>query len=667
MLVKDAWGEEDVVNDGGTWMWAPRSEFHRILHAVVDRYDRARAFAALTRINALYMVARAGSGHIGSSFSAADIVTWLLLEEMYAPGAADGDVYFSSKGHDVPGLYAALVGLGQLDEDLLHQLRLLGGLPGHPDVGTPHMPFNTGSLGMGISKAKGLVLANRLRGMRRRVFVLTGDGELQEGQIWESLPSAVRYRMHELTVIVDHNKLQSDTWVRDVSDLGDLEARFTACGWGVLRCDGNDVTQLEAGFRRRTSDYPESPVAIIADTVKGAGAARFEASRMAESEWRYRFHSGAPDQVDHDAAFAELRARVDGILRARGVAELACRSVPAARRPAATGPRLPEVYGRVLTDRAAHDPRIIALDADLVLDTGLIPFRDTHPDRFVECGIAEQDMVSTAGGLAAGGFLPFVHSFSSFLHARPNEQIYNNATENRQVVYVGSLAGLLPAAPGHSHQAVRDVSAVGAVPGLLVLAPASPAETELAVDFCRHSSQSVYLRLSSASCPPEVADLPSASLEPGRGHQVRAGDSDVVVVGAGPVVLTQLLRAVENLHRDGIHPAIVNLPWLNRVDPDWLRPLAERAELMFVVEDHYTWGGQADVIARALAELRLAAPPRFHGIGLTQVPVCGDQDEVLAFHKLRHDELAQTIRTAVRDALPVAATAATTVSSVHSE
>src|SRR5688500_15900507 len=161
------------------------------------------------------MIARAGSGHIGSSFSCLDIVSWLLLEELGAD-----DLYFSSKGHDAPGYYAALIGLGRLPEEKLHALRRLFGLPGHPDVRTAGVVANTGSLGMGISKAKGMVLAHRMRRESRRVFVLTGDGELQEGQIWESLAGAVAARMHELTVIVDHNKLQSDRFVVSTSDLG---------------------------------------------------------------------------------------------------------------------------------------------------------------------------------------------------------------------------------------------------------------------------------------------------------------------------------------------------------------------------------------------------------------------------------------------------------------
>jgi transketolase len=375
--------------------WVPRSEFSRVLASIPDRYDRVQAFATLCRINSLYMITQAGSGHIGSSFSAIDIVSWLLLAELDNPNIPGGDVYFSSKGHDVPSLYAAYIGLGYLDEGLVHRLRRAGGLPGHPDVGTPGIPFNTGSLGMGISKAKGLVLADRLAGRHRRVFVLTGDGELQEGQIWESLPGAAKHAMAELTVLVDHNKIQSDTWVHDVSDLGDLEARFRSCGWRALRCDGHDLRALEEALRQRTARYPGQPTVIVADTVKGAGVERFASTSLAPGEWRYRFHSGAPQPGDYQAARAELTARADDLLARYGAAALATQSAAGAVPASGNGQpawRLPEVYGRALADSARLDNRVVALDADLVLDTGLLPFRDAFPERFVECGIAEQDM-----------------------------------------------------------------------------------------------------------------------------------------------------------------------------------------------------------------------------------------------------------------------------------
>jgi transketolase len=622
--------------------WLSPSEFRRVLGGITGRPERCRAFAAMTRINTLYMIARAGSGHLGSSFSAADLVSWLLLDEMKAPFTEDGDVYFSSKGHDAPSLYAALIGLGYLDDGLIHRLRRLDGLPGHPDVHTPHMPFNTGSLGMGISKAKGLVLADRIGGRPRRVYVMTGDGELQEGQNWEALAGAVHHRMGELTVIVDHNKIQSDTWVRDVSDLGDLPAKFASFGWGVLRCDGNDPAQLETVFRQRAGQYPDLPAVIIADTVKGAGTAVFAATSMREPEWRYRYHSGAPSTEDYRCAHKELLESANEILGAHGLAPLVPETVTRASPPPPSGPRFPELYGRALAERAAADKRIIVLDADLVLDTGLIPVSEAVPGRFIECGIAEQDMVSMASGLAAGGLLPFVHSFSCFLHARPNEHIYNNATEGRRIVYVGSLAGLLPAGPGHSHQAVRDVSALSAVPGLVILEPGTPSELTAAIDYCLTAPDSVYLRLVSVPCPAELAGLSGGELVAGRGWVVRQG-GPVAAIGAGPVVLAQLLRAAELLQADGVDLTVVDLPWLNRVDRAWLQGLASGCSRLFVVENAFARGGQADMIARELLEYGHSPVPRFTGIGLTQIPRCGTEGEVLAAHGLGAEQLAATI------------------------
>src|SRR5687768_1470657 len=217
--------------------YAPVGEFRRLLDAKVPEADRARAFAALARINTLYRIAGAWSGHIGTSFSSLEIMSWLFLNELrdLDKGPDVCDLFFSSKGHDAPALYNVLIGLGLLPADKLHQLRRLHGLPGHPHVETPYIQANTGSLGMGISKAKGMALANRLTGAPRRIFVLTGDGELQEGQLWESLGSAVNLGLGEIVVIVDHNKVQSDTWVTEVNDLGDLESILSAFGWTVAR------------------------------------------------------------------------------------------------------------------------------------------------------------------------------------------------------------------------------------------------------------------------------------------------------------------------------------------------------------------------------------------------------------------------------------------------
>jgi len=291
-------GDQVGVGVSGTLFFVPFKEFERVRSLPVGPVEKTSLFAALCRINTLYMVARAGSGHIGSSFSSMDIMSWLHLNELRTsePDSHNpNDIFFSSKGHDAPALYNIWIGLGRLDFDLIHKLRRLDGLPGHPDVSIPNVVTNTGSLGMGISKAKGMIFANRLQKKTGDVFVLTGDGELQEGQFWESLISASNHKLHELTVVIDHNKLQSDTLVSKVSDLGDLEAKLAAFGWHVSRCDGNDVEAFSktlASTRRITN----KPKFIIADTIKGRGVSFMEHTSIDSDVELYKFHSGAPSQ-----------------------------------------------------------------------------------------------------------------------------------------------------------------------------------------------------------------------------------------------------------------------------------------------------------------------------------------------------------------------------------
>ena len=230
--------------------------FARCASGVTDPIARAELVADLCRINTLFMIMQAGSGHIGSSFSSTDIITWLWTEDLRDPNgdSDDADVYFSSKGHDAPALYSLLIAIEKLGFDLLPKLRQLNGLPGHPDVSTPFIATNTGSLGMGISKAYGMARANRYTGRSGRIVVMTGDGELQEGQIWESLQPVANERLAEITVIVDHNKFQSDTAVAAVSDLGPLEEKFRVFGWEVRRGDGHDFARAARrarAFRHR--------------------------------------------------------------------------------------------------------------------------------------------------------------------------------------------------------------------------------------------------------------------------------------------------------------------------------------------------------------------------------------------------------------------------------
>lgn len=608
----------------GTLYYISYAEFQRIRALRLPREQRASIFADMCRLNALYMIARAGSGHIGSSFSSLDILSWLLLEEMQPE-----DIFFSSKGHDAPGYYSALIGMGQLDIDLIHKLRKIDGLPGHPDIGTPGIVTNTGSLGMGISKAKGMIFANRLFKRPGRVFVMTGDGELQEGQFWESLVSAANLGLTEITAIIDHNKLQSDTFVKNVSDLGNLEAKLRAFGWRVERCDGNDIGALAATLTSLRGEI--RPKIIIADTIKGKGVSFMEHTSLDSDVAMYRFHSGAPDASSYRLAAQEIVDRLRQRMADAGATALAFETIEreATAPPPATAQRLIPAYTQALLSQAEKHPNLVALDADLILDTGLIPFREKYPDRFFECGIAEQDMVSVAGGMALNGLLPIVHSFACFLSARPNEQIYNNATEKTKVIYVGSLAGVLPGGPGHSHQAVRDISALAAVPGMILVEPCCEAEVGLLFNWCIDEAPgSCYLRL--VSLPWAIPYQLPSDYRPAFGQGVTLQDgSDELIIAAGPVMLStaiEVAEALEKSHRRSIK--VINLPWLNQVDAGWLQQAIGDCCQVYCLGNHYVTGGQGDLIARTVAQWS-DRRPTVTCLGVDDIPPSGTNPEVL--------------------------------------
>lgn len=637
-------GEKDhsdrVLVGDDTLTYVPREAFTSA-RAIADPAARAAVVADLCRINTLFMIMQAGSGHIGSSFSSTDIVTWLWTEELRHPnsGAPGADIYFSSKGHDAPALYSVLIATGRLGFDLLPRLRQMNGLPGHPDVATPFIAANTGSLGMGISKAYGMARANRYAGSGGRIVVMTGDGELQEGQIWESLQPVANERLAEITVIVDHNKLQSDAAVSAVSDLGHIEDKFRAFGWEVRRGDGHDFGAMREAFDHFAT-VTDRPKVFIADTVKGRGVSFMEG--LATGDQTYHFHAGAPALADYVTATREMVARVSARLAGLG---LPAPELAAAPLPARVAPKAPErivlAYGDELLQMARRRPDIVVLDADLLSDCGIEAFKAELPDRFIECGIAEQHMVSAAGGMALRGMLPVVHSFACFLSTRANEHIYNNATERRKIIYTATLAGVVPGGPGHSHQSVRDISAIGAVPGLVAIEPCSEREARLAIRWAvEQNPDSTYLRFVNVplDLPYRLPD--DCTLRPGRGVVLRPG-ADVAIVGYGPLLLGNAWRAADELAAQGVSAAVVDLPWLNRIDDGWVGEVLGAFRHIVLLDNHYLEFGQGVMVAAALARARVAAAVT--PIGLTEIPACGANADVLAHHGLDASSIARTI------------------------
>jgi transketolase len=624
-----------------------------------EEFERADGdlslLADMCRANALVAVKRAGSGHLGSSFSALDIVVHLLWRELNVAELGwehpDRDIFFSSKGHDVPGLYAALNALGVVPTERLLRLRRLGGLDGHPDVGVPGIEANSGSLGMGLSKGRGMAWAKRQLGRAGVVVVMTGDGELQEGQNWEAFASAAHQQVGNIWAIVDRNELQSDRPTDEILSLGDLEAKLRAFGWHVEVCDGHDHDALASAFASMRSASEDVPKVLVANTIKGRGVSFMEhPAALREGGGTYRWHAGAPDDDAFVRAHGELLARIGERLP-----DLKLESVPpleervslagepesgSATRASLTDEYVAAAYGEELLRLVGERPELVVLDADLASDCRVRGVELEQPERFVEVGIAEQDMTSMAAGLARQGLLPVVNSFASFLASRANEQIYNQASEGTKVVYALHYAGLIPAGPGKSHQSVRDISLLGALPNVTIVQPTNAAETKALLRWAVESAdESVAIRLAIGPSPRRI-DLDAPPVF-GRGTTLRDGDG-ATLLAYGPVLVHEALVAAETLASRGVELRVVAMPWLNRFDEEWLDEELRPVDDLFVLEDHAPVGALADALRRVLD-----GRPRVTAFGVEGWPACGTPPEALHAHGLDGASVAVRIERAL--------------------
>lgn len=263
--------------------------------------------AARGRRLGMDMVFRAASGHIGGSLSSMDILTELYFEELRIdparPQAPERDRFVMSKGHCTPALYSVLALRGYFPEKELELFRSIEGhMSGHPDmVHVPGVDMSTGSLGQGLSAAVGMALAAKLDGAGYRVYALMGDGEIEEGQIWEAAMSAAKYGLSNLCGIVDVNGLQIDGRTADVMPSEPLDAKFAAFGWNVIKADGHDFDSLRAAFAAARAEK-DRPSVILAKTVKGKGVSFMEN----EAGW----HGKAPNAEQYERAVAELDAAI---------------------------------------------------------------------------------------------------------------------------------------------------------------------------------------------------------------------------------------------------------------------------------------------------------------------------------------------------------------------
>lgn len=642
-------------NSGARKFFFGKSDFDEIKKCKsLPLHERLSVLADMIRLNALTSIMSARSGHIGASFSAIEILTVLYHHAMNVdqsrPQRKGRDIFILSKGHAAAALYAVLASRGFIPTDKLATFRRLGGLEGHAELSVPGVETNTGSLGIGISKAKGFVWVYKFDSVKASAFILVGDGELQEGQNWEAIQSAGFWKLDNLCLIIDRNRVQTDMEVVKILDVSPIEAKLKSFGWYTTTIDGHNIKEILHAIKR-LKKITGKPKAIIVNTIKGKGVSFMEHPRaLRAGKGLYKWHDKLPNGEEYALAWNEIISRIKRKISKCKVEKFTFPAFPehfAEGKPLHEGESLVETFSESLVDIGKKRKDVVVLDADLAESCGLRKFQHAHPERFIEVGIAEQDMVSMAGGLALAGKLPIVNTYAAFLTSRANEQIFNNASEGTKIIYVGHLAGILPAKPGKSHQGIRDIPLLKAIPNMLICQPCSGLELRRLLNFLVYdANQSSYMRLEH-SISRRIIQLPrNYKIEVGKGVTIAEG-SDAVVFGYGPLLLSEALLARDELKKDNINIKIVNLPWLNHIDEKWLVDTIGNTEFVFCVENHSTVGGQSEEIMRILSSSALGNI-KFCSIGIQGYGQSGEDEEILKHYGVDSLSIAEKIKRELR-------------------
>ena len=621
------------------------------------------------RANALIAIYFAGSGHPGGSLSAAEILATLYFKEAKTdsskPGWDGRDRVFLSAQHKCPAQYAvlALKGFFSMEEFQTTLRKTDSSFQGHPHMlDTPGIEMSGGSLGHGLPAAVGSALNAKLAVKGYRVYCVMGDGEQEEGSIWEAVMAAAHYELDNLCGIVDANRLQIDGPVKKVMNVEPLPEKYRAFGWHVVECDGHDVQALLNAFAEARATKGK-PTAIIARTVKGKGVSFMEN----EVGW----HGKAPDRKQLLKALKEL-GREDFFTKqledkAAGVkARLQGKFVVT---PWNSGGTM-KVELKAIRDGAGEclkeigcDERIVAVGADLnssVKLTSLCEDHSENAERLLDAGVAEQDMMGIAAGLAKEGRIAIAGSFSIFATGRAWEFLRTSVCYPKlNVKVIASHGGLPVGEDGATHQSLEDFSTTTIIPNLGVFVPcdyleAKKGSRKAILDVkgpvvlrlgrvntpvvTREDAPFVYGKANVASFKGEAKNLVDAfEWELASEHK---GSEDVAIVACG-VVVPEAMHAAWQLSKQGVKARIVNVHTLKPLDEDAVLRAAKETKLVVSVEEHQV-GGLGNLVAGVLT--RNAVPTKQVMLGVAdKFGESGDPNQLLAKYGLN----AESIRKAV--------------------
>jgi transketolase len=567
----------------------------------------------------------AGSGHAGGTLSIMDITAALYLRiadhDPKHPEWGDRDRIVWSVGHKAPALYLGLGFSGYFDKDDVMELRKLGSrFQGHPHwLKLPGVEASTGSLGQGLSIAVGLALAARLDHRRNKIFCIMGDGEQQEGQVWEAAMEAAHYGLDNLIAIIDENKLQIDGNVKDVMNVEPLDVRYASFGWDVLRCDGHDMDKVVRALEYARSHPRGKPTLIIAETVKGKGVSFMEnvagwhgKTPNLDEMIKGLTELGLEKVIPYQALLEKAKQYQEGV-----EAKLAAKmpkfsadywwnkqeNMKADMRPTRMG------FGELLAERGG-DERVCCLGLDISGSITISEFYAKHPerkDRWLSMGIAEQSATAVAAGLAREGKLPVFGTYATFAVGRNLDQLRTTVCYgNFNVLVAGAHGGVSVGPDGATHQALEDLYAICGLPNMVASVPCDSVETKRATEYLlfQHVGPK-YIRFAREATP--IVTTAQTPFVFGRANVIRfrheqpkfidafehvleahypTEEEDLTIIACGPMV-PEAMRAAWILKRDfGWETRILNMHTLKPLDERAILHAARDTGVIVTAEEH---------------------------------------------------------------------------------
>ena len=621
------------------------------------------AFAMSCRRSIIEMTSNAKSGHPGGSLGSIDYLTLLYTSII----CKTNEPIVISNGHISPALYAVLAELGAINKkDLIKNFRHSGSIfEGHVARSVPGVWYGTGPLGIGASVASGFALAQKLQKQNKKVFVTLGDGESEEGQIYEMMNFATKYKLNNLIAFVDLNHVQLSDSVQNVMP-HDLHKIFTACGWEVITVDGHSFQKLSQALGQAYKSK-NKPVVILGETIMGRGVSFMEnTGRLHQSTW----HGTAPTKEQTQKALLELTLtkKQEEILAnfkkqntwkanktqdIKTLTKLKIKTGIAKTYSATDSLDCRTAYGKALLDLGKLNSNIVALTADLAESVKTNFFKEKFPARHIECGIAEQHMLSCAGGLSLSGFIPFASTYGVFMTSRAKDQARVNDINKTNVKMVATHCGLSVGEDGPTHQAIDDIGSMLGFFNTMIIEPSDPNQTDHIIRYVANRYGNFYVRMGRHKVPVLTKEDGSPFFDAkykyqyGRSDILRPG-KDLTLCASGSMVC-EAYKAYENLQKShpkiSIELVIINSP---KIFDATIIESVKKTKKVLTLEDHNTHSGFGSELARHIITKNISIQ-KFEMMGADEYQMSSTAQELYKSAKISSEFIEQKILQMLQD------------------